>query len=303
MRDPSIAMRRNAMSKRHAILAALLVLTGIALAAFLLQEKRTSVSTSTNGVEAAGANTHQTGSTSGEIGVSPAHAAPDSTAVGSVAGPLESRRPHEPFVITKRPDPFANGDVVALVARAEADPEAQYVLALLLHECNMAATRAIQDSLDEQALTKARERIAACNQLPPGLLGKRLDLLERAAEAGFLLAQVDYVTLGGLELTSERLLREPGLGERFRTNAVRFLQSAASRGSVDALGALATAYEDGVIVERDPRMAYAYTYAISLTNKTRLSGMGLARLGRDMTSSDVEEAQRIGQGIFNRCCR
>lgn len=153
-----------------------------------------------------------------------------------------------------------------------------------------------------QPAVNADPRPKRCELLTTEELAARFNLLEASANAGDLHAQLAYVINGSpLADDVEALTADGEEADRFKRNAVRFLESAAQSGSAEALTLLAGAYEVGVLVPQDASTSFAYTYAASMTGLTgRRSLVDLK--AKELNPQQLTAGKLKAQEIYSACC-
>ncbi|UXI70563.1 hypothetical protein [Tahibacter amnicola] len=128
--------------------------------------------------------------------------------------------------------------------------------------------------------------------------------LLQAANAGHLEAQLSYAHVGRKALgNATQMLTDPEAVVRYRDDRTRLLQAAVDRGSIDALGMLASGYESGIAQKTDPLLAYAYTEALVQVDAGESHRADLTRLASALTPAQVAQARTQAQRILDRCCR
>jgi TPR repeat protein len=204
-------------------------------------------------------------------------------------------------------------DYVRQRERASNDGNAQasYEIFMRIDSCK----RAIQSNdadlyraydsigMSKQYSERIERSLEQCSDIgtDAGLLSK--EWLSIAAEQGSIEAQLIYAmspeeTLG----TTEDMLRNPAKTESYRNNAVRYLQEAASQGSLDAVAALGRAYDAGIIIERSPIQSHAYQLAAQRADYSLSSELKLDELKKSMSSADINIAETKANLIYIQCC-
>ena len=158
----------------------------------------------------------------------------------------------------------------------------------------------------DQILDRVDAGLARCEGLPEDLEPLTLTWLTRAATRGYPLAQIAYYR-------SYRWLasRKPYLlfGEfdgvrRYRQLAPHLLRAALGSGHAEALVEMATAYADGVIFERDPVEAYAWSLAADEAGRPDLT-VGdevRANLAPEMDDDELAQARLRAVELCEQYC-
>jgi TPR repeat protein len=131
------------------------------------------------------------------------------------------------------------------------------------------------------------------------------DFLVIAANAGIPAAEVAYQgVVGSKYIDAESIAKDFKGFEKFRSNSMRYLTSAANKGNLEGMMLLSAAYEDGLITEKDNVRAYAYMYAANSSSllKTPPTNL-LANLEARMTPAEREQAINLGRSIYKSCCQ
>lgn len=127
--------------------------------------------------------------------------------------------------------------------------------------------------------------------------------LALAAEQGSVEARIVFARLPEeVAGTYQDVLRDPARLVEYRKNAVRYLNEAASQGSLDALVTLGNIYERGLLAERDDVRSYAYKVALGQVRPTAVTLDELARLRRGLSSSQQAQAEMLSREILRDCC-
>lgn len=187
--------------------------------------------------------------------------------------------------------------VPAAWERARVDPDYAYDVWRALQWCAEDLPRLVD--LARQAATVASSppmETAAertCSSLPEPVLSTRRQWLIHAADGGSTRAQLDYVIKGSPFANDPDALRAGGPeAAEFATRALKYLEAAAQRGSVDALLFLSGVYETGVLVRRDLERSYAYYYAAAASGLVRNADAVLQIKERELTPFQVEAARK-----------
>jgi TPR repeat protein len=150
------------------------------------------------------------------------------------------------------------------------------------------------DSLDKEA--------DSCRGLTPEQTQSYGKWLELAARQGDLNAQVNYPSMMSLQLQSEQNALNGDWITQYKNNSMEFLSAAANSGSVDALNQLATVYSDGLLVNKDPLLAYAYMYATVQTGLVPSASRVLNLWAQSLSSDQLSAAVDLGNKIYKGCC-
>lgn len=119
-------------------------------------------------------------------------------------------------------------------------------------------------------------------------------LVEHAAEAGDLQAQLDFSLLAAGVFDLQKAALDTDLITRYKRDSMRYLEHAAKAGSVEALSRLSENYDTGLFTPADPLQAYAYGYARHQLVNSPISALRLGQLGRGLSPSQIKQGQAIG---------
>ena len=160
--------------------------------------------------------------------------------------------------------------------------------------------------VDLETVARAREKtLDECASLvSDGVDGVENEKwLELAAENGSTYAKLLYAadpaaTLGG----QSEIIKDPEALADYRKKAVRFLEEAAETGSVNALLSLSQIYENGSLVRKDPRMAYAYYLAANSVHP-RATAPSYLRALQQQATKEGGNVDPLVASILEKCCK
>jgi hypothetical protein len=192
-----------------------------------------------------------------------------------------------------------------LIAKAESKtaPDAQAALMAFL-AISSCGTFPYPPSGFQPSVANMKTVSKDCDGLPPELELRANSLLKRSAEMGNIHAQVAYANTryAIYHLDQAGLVAQAEEVVEFKRDAMRFLASAASSGSLAALQSLSYGYEDGFITAKDPLLAYAYQYAFVESAGNPNFYKELTRLATPLTAAQISQAQAVGRQILSSCC-
>jgi len=155
-------------------------------------------------------------------------------------------------------------------------------------------------------LAQVETDIADCKDVTQADIDRAYLALHRAAEQGDVEAILLYAIAGPGNLeTSDDLLRNPELVARYRADYKRFLEQAVASGNVNAMVTLAGSYSNGILVQADPVLAYAYQYAWLQVRpeKSAVADATLTPYAAQLTPEQIHAAQMKAIDILKRCCQ
>jgi len=197
---------------------------------------------------------------------------------------------------------------------AKTDPTIAYGLALALAECQQLAARyegisevndsaAVSPKTTESMLDSADAAAARCKGLSEDQLASQAELLERAAEAGVLDAQLNYSTILASSVLSPSSIARPEKIIEYKKKSIDYLNRAALAGEPKALLQLGLAYQDGILADKSASRAYAYTYAYGMTGASKRTGKLLTQMEAGLSAAELARARAEGEALYRRCCR
>lgn len=101
---------------------------------------------------------------------------------------------------------------------------------------------------------------------------------------------------------SETFIKNPDKVIKWKTNAMGFLENAASKGSIDAVVRLADAYEDGILAKEDQTSAYAYYLAAQRAYPNSVSSEKMKRYQNSLRADQQQAATNRANAIYQSCC-
>ena len=202
-----------------------------------------------------------------------------------------------------------------LNADAKKQPVLAFSLAKLLFECKtLASTLSSSEELialekvprenKERLLSGMERKAARCEGLNEQQINSYVDMMDFAAQSGVVEAQLSYSGYVADAMMSPESIANPQRIVDYKRKSLEYYNRALGAGEVKALGLLASAYEDGILAEKDPYKAYvyAYTYAISKGGGAS-ANQWLAQMEAALTASQLQSARSEAQQVYARCCR
>lgn len=217
----------------------------------------------------------------------------------------------------RREGPFrVPGDALAFVeatlpAAEKGDALSTYAIYLAVLDCRLAGSPdelmnldAMQaGSLEASALLSMDQRLEECQGLLSDEQLVSRDWLGMAAEQGSVEAMLMYAADSEAALgRREDLIRSPERIVEWKRRAMGFLETARSAGSVDAILALAGAYDNGVLVARDPFQAYAHYLAAQRISADYAPAELLADSETALSAEQRAAARTRARLIYAACC-
>jgi hypothetical protein len=170
------------------------------------------------------------------------------------------------------------------------------------------------DSLSEEELTRRVDNLHAgalrcegLEVLPLPLESALIDWLTRAADLGYGQAQLAYhQSIRWLLGRKQQLIyRQPERVHEYRLKARAHLEQVLSTGHTEAFIENAQALVEGIIVDRDPVLAYGHAHAADLAShgQNRQARNFLAVLEPELDPGQMREGRELGRLLCQAHCR
>lgn len=190
-------------------------------------------------------------------------------------------------------------DVIAQLepmARA-GDASASYAIFLKLDQCDSRRRVVAEGGAPDSSA------YAECWGLDTAEYAARGEWLALSARQGNLAAQLLYSADPQTILGNEAdMLRDPDALTRYKAQATRYLEVAASQGSFDALLRLANAYRAGVLVPEDFVRSYAHYAAAREISPDLVPIRQMEWVAEQLTPAQRASALNQGRSIRETCC-
>ena len=156
----------------------------------------------------------------------------------------------------------------------------------------------------QRLLSRNETTLKECEGIGPEEIALGYEGLRIAAERGDIVAQLHYPAIAYDEFptTTDKIRSAEKLVE-FRENAMRYLTSAAGRGSIQAMRMLAGAYMDGVLTQPDFSKSYTYTFAAYLLDPGPATQSFVEEAAKNLTTEQAGVAQQQARQLLDRCCK
>ncbi|MEP6906987.1 MAG: hypothetical protein ABI858_03255 [Pseudoxanthomonas sp.] len=186
---------------------------------------------------------------------------------------------------------------------ASMSSERAYADAYAILRCAHAADDSLalpQDMTDEQKKQFQNSRVEGLDCSALDSKHSAYDLAKFAAEKGNLQAQLDFPAIAASLFNDETNALDPLLIAKYKQDSLKYLNMAASAGSLDAYARLAENYRIGLFSQKDPIKAYAYAYANSQLNQSEISTRWANQFSNGLSSNELLQAQQLGQRLITR---
>ncbi len=209
-------------------------------------------------------------------------------------------------------DGDAKAYVEALVpASKSGDAAASYAIYLRVRNCRLAMKPLREDELAidqslgiaQQALRTRERELEQCASLIPAQNLVETHWLEIAAEQGSLEARLIYATNPEDVLGDpSQMLAAPEKTMAYRETAIGYLEAALRQGNLDALSILSSAYENGILIGRDPVMSYAHAAALVRADPNPAIADLESIPRQSLNEAQLREGRDMADVIYRQCC-
>lgn len=197
-----------------------------------------------------------------------------------------------------------------LPASNAGDARATYRIYLRVRACRFALSDGTDSDreayrklgLEKDYLRSQAKTLDECASLGPNEPAWSENWLDKAARQGSLEAQLLYASDPGAVLSGQELLADPGKATSYKQKALEYLNGAASQGSVDALFALSNAYENGILVGKDPMVSHAYDLVLRRINDAYVAESTNAEKRSRLSKEQLERSLALSKRIYENCC-
>lgn len=185
------------------------------------------------------------------------------------------------------------------ISSKEGDSRASYELYLKIKECMDLVSGSRTSASAESASTYDQ-----CKDLPADYYASAADWLKLAADQGNVGAQLLYGSDPSAILGNPSdMLRDPDGVRNYKESALGYLDAAADSGSVDALLRLANAYRNGVLVDQNLGISYAYYEAARIASPELVPRRTMEEIAQGLGAKEMTISTQKGREIYGKCCR
>ncbi len=177
---------------------------------------------------------------------------------------------------------------------AKGDASSAYTLSRLLLDCYLTGQHKPSGLGSEEA--------DRCDGVRADNPKDGLRWLTRAADQGFAPAKILYPDLVSQIMTPSDMIKDPAMVQDYKERSISYLTSVANEGSEGAMLSLSNAYYNGILVNRDLEMAYAYRYAADMVNPSSSNDDPANIYGGNLSEEEKNRAKIIAKNIYNKCC-
>lgn len=198
-------------------------------------------------------------------------------------------------------------------AAKQGDVHAGYMMYQSIERCQEARLASQMRELEksknnvveyQRLLARNETTLQECEGVGPKEIALGYEGLQTAAERGDVVAQLHYPAIAYDEFpTTTDMIRSAEKLVQFRENAVRYMTSAAGRGSIQAMRMLAGAYKGGVFAKPDLARSYMYTFSAYLLKPGPATQSFVDDAAGNLTPEQIDAAQQQARQLLDRCCR
>jgi len=164
------------------------------------------------------------------------------------------------------------------------------------------ATQTVE-STDLRNLEKTERKISECAALAsaPDIIDEKW--LAIAAHQGSVEAKLYYsIDPNSVIGNSADRISHPEKLIEWKDHSISYLREAAGTGNVDAIARLSSTYENGILVDQNLELAYAYALAANMT-KPDSSGPALIKnLESNLSAGQRVSGELLSRSIYKSCC-
>lgn len=147
-------------------------------------------------------------------------------------------------------------------------------------------------------LSSIEKTMAWCEGVSQAQVEQRGHWLRMAAEKGDITARLIYASDSNVIIGDARaMLANPAAVQAYREDVMRYMYSVADLGIPEGLQQLARIYENGILTEKNPVLAYAYNDVLNGIMPTPYDAETRQRMARGMTPQQREQAQHEADRI------
>ena len=156
---------------------------------------------------------------------------------------------------------------------------------------------------DKDFLKDSERKLSECSSLVGNNEIMQREWLSTAARQGSIEAMVLYsIDTDSAIGPSDTFIKNPDKVVKWKTNAMSFLENAASKGSIDAVLRLAGAYENGILAKEDQATAYAYYLAAQRAYPNSVSSEKMKDYQNSLRADQQQAAINKANAIYQSCC-
>ncbi len=189
------------------------------------------------------------------------------------------------------------------------DAEAAFQIAVGLWQCSRfnarerdIASQSPSSPFYASTLSSAEHWLERCEHIGAGDLAEMVPWIELAANQGSIPAMGLYRIATLDEMTATDMITNPQALIEYKRKTVQYLFAAANSGSIGAYRTLATDYANGIVLPKNPTLAYAYELVYYETgDKSALALHLLNMRGEGLSPVQKLEAQRVARQMLSRC--
>lgn len=211
-----------------------------------------------------------------------------------------------------RPPGDALSYVLSLMPRSESgDALATFDIHLAVSDCRNYLSGAADRGPSAGAsgtshirnLEKIERKISECAGLSTARTVTEEKWLEIAAHQGSMEAKLYYaIDTNSIIGDSTDQLRNPEKVMRWKDQSISYLQEVAGTGNIDAISRLSSAYENGILVDQNLEIAYAYALAANMIHPESSGPALIGNLESNLSAKQRESGIALSRSIYNSCC-
>lgn len=164
------------------------------------------------------------------------------------------------------------------------------------------ATQTVEPT-DLRNLEKTERKISECAALAsaPDIIDEKW--LAIAAQQGSVEAKLYYsIDPNSVIGNSADRISHPEKLIEWKDNSISYLREAAGTGNVDAIARLSSAYENGILVDQNLELAYAYALAANMIKPDSSGPTLMKNLESNLSARQRVSGELLSRSIYKSCC-
>lgn len=152
-------------------------------------------------------------------------------------------------------------------------------------------------------LERTDRKLSECTSLAAshGIAEERW--LEIAAQQGSVEAKLYYsIDSDSIIGNSTDRISHPEKLISWKEQSIDYLKEAAGTGNIDAITRLSSAYENGILADRNLELSYAYALAAKMIDPNSSGPTTISNLEKNLSKKQRESGELLSRSIYKSCC-
>ncbi|MEJ6328664.1 hypothetical protein Q2B95_08350 [Stenotrophomonas maltophilia] len=211
-----------------------------------------------------------------------------------------------------RPPGDALEYIRGLIPRSKSgDPLATFSIYLAVSDCRNYLSGAADrgppigtgGTSDLKNLEKTERKISECAALSAARDITEERWLETAARQGSMEAKLYYsIDSNSIIGDAGDRVSHPEKVIEWKEQSISYLKEVAGTGNVDAIARLSSAYENGIMVDQNLELAYAYALAANMVKPDSSGPALISNLESNLSARQRESGVLLSRSIYKSCC-